>query len=145
MNQTNEENTGLDDARVHVKIKLAALWASVMSCYIYGDYFWLYKPGKLAEIFAGKMAPLGQVTQGVLFAVSFSMAVPAVMIFASVAVGATLNRWLNMTVGLFYTLFVLVTMPGAWAFYMLLGVVDILLTSLVVWYAWRWPRIEMRD
>jgi hypothetical protein len=38
---------GLDDIKIHVKLKLSALWASVMFCYIYGDYFELYKPGKL--------------------------------------------------------------------------------------------------
>ena len=37
----------LEDARIPVRIKLAALWTSAMSCYIYGDYFWLYQPGKL--------------------------------------------------------------------------------------------------
>ena len=31
----------LDDFKVHTKIKLAALWASVMFCYIYADYFGL--------------------------------------------------------------------------------------------------------
>jgi len=31
-------------------------------------------------------------------------------------------------------------MPGAWSFYILLGVVEILLGLLTVWYAWSWPR-----
>jgi hypothetical protein len=37
----------LHDIKVHVKIKISLLWASVMFCYIYGDYFGLYKPGAL--------------------------------------------------------------------------------------------------
>lgn len=28
----------LDDIKIHVKIRISALWASVMFCYIYGDY-----------------------------------------------------------------------------------------------------------
>jgi len=37
----------LDDIKIHVKVKLSALWASVVLCYIYGDYFGLYVPGIL--------------------------------------------------------------------------------------------------
>jgi hypothetical protein len=29
----------LEDIKVHTKIKISALWASVMFCYIYRDYF----------------------------------------------------------------------------------------------------------
>jgi hypothetical protein len=47
----------LDDIKVHVKIKLSALWASVMFCYIYADYFGLWKPGTLQEMLSGKMGP----------------------------------------------------------------------------------------
>ena len=142
MGSTKKAGAPLDDIKVHVKFKLSALWASVMFCYAYGDIFWLYVPGKLQEMLAGKMAPLGQVTQGVLVAVSVSMAIPAVMIFLSLALKATLSRWLNIVVGVLYTLFVLLTMPGAWAFYLFMGSVDVILTLLIVWYAWTWPRRE---
>lgn len=36
-----------DDIKVHMKIKIAALWASLMFCYIYCDYFELYMRRKL--------------------------------------------------------------------------------------------------
>ena len=142
MGSMKKAGTALDDIKVHVRLKLSALWASVMFCYIYGDYFWLYAPGKLQGMLEGKMVPLGQATQGVLFGVSVSMAIPAVMIFLSLALKANLSRWLNIILGMVYTVFVLITMPGAWAFYLFLGSVDILLTSLIVWYAWNWPRQE---
>ncbi len=47
MNGTANTPHGLEDLKINVKIKLAALWASVMFCYIYADYFGLYEPGKL--------------------------------------------------------------------------------------------------
>ena len=50
----------LDDIKVHVKFKIAALWTSVMFCYAYGDIFWLYRPGKLQEMLAGRMPPFGR-------------------------------------------------------------------------------------
>ena len=39
----------LDEIKVHVKFKLAALWTSVMFCYAHGDIFWLYRPGTAGD------------------------------------------------------------------------------------------------
>ena len=122
-----------------MKVKLAALWASVMFCYIYADYFGLYKPGMLQSMLDGKMGPLGKTTQGVLLGTSMMMAIPSVMIFLSVALSPIVNRWLNIIAGAVYTAIILKTMWG-WVFYIFYGVIEITLTSLVVWYAWRWPR-----
>ncbi len=141
MNSNGNIRAELEDATVPVKFKIAALWASAMFCYVYGDFFSLFQPGKLEGMLAGKIAPLGQATQGVLLGVSMSMAIPSVMIFLSLALKPTVNRWLNIIVGLIYTVFVLITMPGAWTFYLFLGSLDMLLTALIVWYAWNWPRV----
>ncbi|MBV9959974.1 MAG: hypothetical protein JO360_16220 [Acidobacteria bacterium] len=130
-----------EDIKVNVKVKLAALWTSVMFCYIYADYFALYMPGKLQGMLAGKMVPLGPVTQGVLVGTSVMMAIPSVMIFLSVALKPKLNRWLNIICGGLYTLIILITMWD-WAFYIFYGIIEVTLTGLVVWYAWKWPRQE---
>src|SRR5271156_670046 len=126
----------LDDIKVHVKFKLAALWTSVMFCYVYGDFFGLYQPRVMQAILHGNMPPLGPVTQGVLLGTSISVAIPGVMVFLSLALPAVANRWTNVVLGAVYTLIMLITMPGAWAFYIFFGIVEIVLTILVVWYAW---------
>ena len=46
--------------QVPVRIRLAALWASLTFCYLYGDYFGLYRPGKLQGMLAGA-GPVGPV------------------------------------------------------------------------------------
>ena len=46
---------------------------------------------------------------------------------------------LNLACGVVYSLIILITMWG-WAFYVLYGVIEITLTTLVVWHAWRWPK-----
>jgi len=48
----------LEDARVNTKTTLAALWASTTFCYIYGDYFELYIPGKLEAMLPESPATL---------------------------------------------------------------------------------------
>src|SRR5437867_7490492 len=112
----------LDDIKIDVKIKLSALWASVMFCYIYADYFGLYVPGKLQGMLAGKMVPLGPATQGVLLGTSVMMAIPSVMIFLSVALRPKVNRWLNIVAGMLFTLIILTTMWD-WKFYVFYGVI----------------------
>ncbi len=133
--------TALDDMKIPVKLKLSALWASVMFCYIYADYFGLYVPGALQRMLDGKMGPFGPTTQGILVGTSVMMAIPSLMIFLSVALKAKLNRWLNLIFGVVYTLIILITMWD-YALYKFWGVLEIILTGLVVWYAWRWPRQE---
>jgi len=134
------ESIALEDTRVPVRFKLAALWTSLMFCYVYCDYFQLYVPGKLQDMLNGEMT-LGAVTQGMLVGTAALMAVPSLMIFLSIVLPAVLSRWLNVGAGLFYaTIMLLILVNGAWAFYMLFATIEIILTLLVVWYAWRWPR-----
>lgn len=131
--------TVLDDLKVHVKLKLSALWAALMFCYIYGDYFGLYVPGKLNGILAGH-GPIGPVSQGTLVATSILLAVPGLMVFLSLVLPPRFNRWLNITLAAFYIAVMIMTLPGAWSFYILLGIIEILLGALTLWYAWRWPK-----
>ena len=141
MNSIKRTGTVLDDMKIHVKLKLSALWASVMFCYIYADYFGLYVPGTLQGMLAGKMGPLGPVTQGVLLGTSLMLAIPSVMIVLSLVLKPNFNRWLNIVIGALYTAIILITMWG-WDFLIFYGVIEIALTGLVAWYAWTWPKHE---
>ena len=130
----------LEDTKVPVRFKLAALWTSVMFCYVYGDYFELYTPGKLQDMLNGEMA-IGTVTQGMLVGTTILMAVPSLMIFLSLVLPAVVSRWLNVGAGLFYAaIMLLILFNSAWAFYMLFATIEVILTLLVAWYAWSWPR-----
>ena len=140
MSTSKTGKTALEDAKVNVKVKLSALWASVMFCYVYGDYFGLYGNGKLAEMMEGKIGPLGEATQSVLVGVSAMMAIPSAMVFLSLAMPPALNRALNLLLGVAYTAIMLMTMRGAPTFYVFMGAIEVLLTLLIVWHAWTWPR-----
>ncbi len=137
------KNTALADVKIDVKIKLAGLWASLMFCYVYGDYFGLYKPGKLDNMLHGRMGPLGEVTQGVLLGTSIMMAIPALMVYLCLAMKPAASRWANIVLALAYAAIMVLTMRGgAWNFYLFYGVVEILLCLLIVGHAWKWPRAE---
>ncbi|MCW3837417.1 DUF6326 family protein [Sphingomonas canadensis] len=131
----------LQDFRPPAKLALSALWASLMLCYVYGDYFGLYMPGKVMAMNAGRMGPLGLATDQVLVAVSLMMAIPALMIAGALLIPAAVGRWLNLVLGLAYTAIMAMTMAGgAPPFYLTLGGIEIAITLAIVWRAVFWPR-----
>jgi hypothetical protein len=84
--------------------------------------------------------PLGPVSESSLVATALLLAVPGLMVFLSLALPPRLCRWLNIALGAFYTAIMLLTMPGAWWFYITLGLIEVVLSLLIVVHAWRWPR-----
>lgn len=141
MSATSASKTALQDAPLDVKIKLAGLWASTMFCYVYGDYFELYVPGKLSGILAGQMAPLGPVTQGVLLGTAIMLALQCVMVCLSLLMKPVLNRWVNIVAGVVFAAIVgAVIAQSGWVFYQMMGAIEIALLMGIVWHAWTWPR-----
>ncbi|MES2129562.1 MAG: DUF6326 family protein [Pseudomonadota bacterium] len=131
----------LEDIKVPIKIQLAAVWTSVMFCYIYCDYFELYVPGKLQGMLDGNMMPLGHVTQGMLLGTAIMLAVPSLMIFLSIMLAAPISRWCNIVLGVVYTLIeLMVVSKSGWQFYIAMGLLEAALTAYIAWLAWRWPR-----
>lgn len=134
----------LQDFKINVKIKLAALWASVTFLYLYGDYFELYVPKKVEGLLNGDNM-LDSPTK--LFIAAFLLLIPSLMVCLSVFLKPFPNRILNIFLGVFYTLFVAlvgVSSISVWrTFYVFYAVVEICLTSLIVWFAWRWERVEV--
>ena len=132
-----------DDIKVHLRFKLFALWSSVMFFYIYGDYFELYQPGKLQSMIAGR-TPFGAISQGVLLGMSAVMIIPSLMPFLSLVLPATVNRWANIVFGSMYSVLMILVIRGGWHYYLFFGVIEIILTALIVWYAWTWPKQPAR-
>jgi len=123
-----------------VRLKLSALWVSVMLCYIYGDIFGFFRQDILSRIVSGKAGFIG--TQRGLLAAAIMMSIPSLMVFLSLVLKPNLNRWLNIILGILYTLIILATMPHAWLYYLYLGVIEAVLTLLIAWVAWTWPKQE---
>src|SRR3954469_14564901 len=138
------KTTSLEDAAVGVRVRLAGLWASILSCYIYGDYFVLFAPSKLERMLGGH-GPFGPVTQESLLAVAAIMAVPSVMICLSLLLSPAVSRWTNIVVAAIFIVFVTFTLRGAsWYFYIFLSAVEVLLKATIIWLAWTWPRQSLQ-
>lgn len=127
--------------KVSTQLKLASLWTSLMFLYIYVDYFHLYMPGKLADIQNGRVYVF-DITPGFLSIALVSLTISALMIFLSVVLPATINRKLNMIVATVYIPYTLYNLAGeAWIHMVFGAVVEVILLGLIVWYAWKWPRV----
>ena len=130
-----------ENVAVPVKLKIAALWAAAMFCYVYADFFMLHEPGRLAHMNAGILAPFGRPTAAIMLGVSVMMVIPSVMVFLSLVLPPSVNRWANMALGSIYSVIIILTMVGAPLFYLFFGTVEVMLTSTIAWYCWTWPRI----
>lgn len=131
----------LENPKVSVKIKLAALWASVTLCYLYGDYFELYTPDKVNSLITGENN-LDSPTK--LLIASIILAISSVMVAASIILKPKLNRILNIIFGTLFTLMMIaigVYSTNEWyLFYVFLAFLESIITALIVWYAWKWPK-----
>jgi len=140
---SNKKSAGiLEDVKINVKIKLSALWVAVLFLFIYVDYFGLLRPGIIEQIIAGEVEGL-QISQVFLLAAMALMTIPSLMIFLSLTLKAKANRWTNIIVGIFQIVILLVFVIGeSWAFYIFGTIVEVVLLSLIVWYAWKWSKQE---
>ncbi len=142
MNTQNATEYFLEDTKVNVKLKLAALWTSSMFLYIYVDYFHLYMPGQMDDILKGKVFVF-DITQGFLLVALISMSIPTLMIFLSVVLPAKVNRWANIISAAVFIPYVLFNLAGlAWTHMVLAAAVEVVLLCLIIRYAWKWPRTE---
>jgi hypothetical protein len=131
--------TVLADPPLSQRLKLAAAWASLTFCYLYGDYFGLYKPNKLQHMLDGA-GPMGPVSQASLLFVALLLVMPGLMVLLSLILPARPGRWVHIALALFFAAFVAITMPGAWWYYLAYSTIEIVLCVLIAWWAWTWPR-----
>lgn len=140
MRTETSATTTLEDTKVNVKLKLAALWSSLMFLYIYIDYFHLYMPEALASIQAGRVHVFDIRQEFIMIAFTF-MSIPSLMIFLSVGLPPKVNRWVNIIVAAIFIPFTLYNLDGvAWPHMIFAAAVEVALLALIIRYAWLWPR-----
>ena len=101
----------LEDLRVPVKLKLSALWATLMFLYAYGDIFAYFRPGFIEDVMDGEVFAF-EINQVFLLAISIYVAIPAVMVVLVLILKAGISRWVNIVVGLIYASTILLSTIG---------------------------------
>ncbi len=146
MNSNKNTTRIFEDVKINVKLKLSALWVAVTFLYVYADVRAFYEPGIIEQIISGEFAEVGITTNQALMLGLITMTPPSAMVFLSLILKASLNRWVNIILGIFYTGFVLITQFGiildTSLNFLYSGIVEVVLTALIVWYALKWPQQE---
>ncbi len=131
----------LVDLQINIKIKLAALWVTLLLIYLYADLFGFYIPGHIDDLRAGELAGF-QITQELLLGFMILMTIPSLMVFLSLTVKPNVNRWVNIIVGILQIIFVLTGILSPNIFFIFASCVEIILLLLIIRYAWTWPSQE---
>ncbi|MHA2095098.1 MAG: DUF6326 family protein [Candidatus Hodarchaeales archaeon] len=131
----------LEDMKINVKLKLSALWVAALFLFIYADYFGLYTPGHIEDIIAGELSGF-TISQVLLLAFMILMTLPSLMVFLSLILKPKVNRWTNIIIGIVQAVFVLGGIADPNLFFVFASSVEVVLLSLIVWYAWTWPTQE---
>ena len=128
------------EARVNIRLKLSALWTSVMFFYVYADLLGFFDAKAMGEIMKGNMGFLGPATQELKLGVAVMLSIPAIMIFLSLVLKANHSRWANIVIGVIYALVAIATLilPSS-LHYKYFESLELLFTGCIVWSAWKWP------
>ena len=129
------EGRGID-----IRFKISALWIGMLFLFAYGDIFGFFRAGVIEEVVGGTISGI-EITQTFLFAVSVYIAIASAMVFLSLVLKPTVNRWANIVLPILYIISILASMIGEdWAYYYFLSIAESALLLLIIRYAWTWPR-----
>ncbi len=129
----------LENPIINIRIKLSALWVVLMLLYIYPDILMFVQPGNIKEIMDGVLDGI-EITQGLLLGGTVAMAISSAMVYLCLVLKPSINRWINIVLGFAYIGMVVAFLPGNWAYYIFNSCLEILVSALIIWHAWNWPR-----
>jgi hypothetical protein len=122
-----------------VRVKISALWASILFVFVYVDLFSLYRADVRADIAAGELAGF-TIGQPFLLGTTAYVVIPALMVFGALVLRPRINRIVNIALSAVYALTIVGGAIGEWSYYVLGSAVEIALLAAVAYYAWTWAR-----
>ena len=131
--------TKLAPAIVNVRLKLSALWTSMLFVFAYVDIFSLYRPDVRADLEAGEIGGF-TINQSFLLATTVYVVIPSLMVFLALVLPPRVNRVANIVLAVVYALTIVAGAIGEWNYYILGSAIEVALLAAVVYYAWTWPR-----
>jgi hypothetical protein len=131
--------TKFEPSNVNVRIKISALWTSMLFVFAYVDLFSLYRPDFRADLEAGEIGGF-TVNQSFLLGTIVYVVIPSLMVFCALILPPRVNRIANIALGLVYALTIVAGAIGEWNYYILGSAIEVALLAAIVYYAWVWPK-----
>jgi hypothetical protein len=131
--------TKLEPFDVNVRIKISALWTSMLFIFAYVDLFSLYRRDFRADLEAGEVGGF-TVNQSFLLGTTVYVVIPSLMVFGALVLQARVSRIANILLGIVYALTVIAGAIGEWNYFILGSAIEVALLAAIVYYASTWPR-----
>jgi len=131
--------TRFESSNVNVRIKISALWTSMLFVFAYVDLFSLYRRDVRADLEAGEIGGF-TVNQSFLLGTTAYVVIPSLMVFCALILRPRVNRIANIALAIAYALTIIAGAIGEWNYYILGGAIEVALLAGIVYYAWAWPR-----
>jgi len=131
--------TRLEAFPVNVRVKISALWASMLFVFVYVDLFSLFRADVRADIEAGEIGGF-TIDQSFLLGTTAYVVIPALMVVGALVLRPRVNRVVNIALSVVYALTIVGGAIGEWSYYVLGSAVEVALLAAVAYYAWTWPR-----
>ena len=131
--------TKLELSNVNVRIKISALWTSMLFVFAYVDLFSLYRPDFRADVEAGEISGF-TINQSFLLGTTAYVVIPSLMVFLSLILRPGVNRIANIALSVMYALTIIAGAIGEWNYYILGSAIEVVLLAAIVYYAWTWPK-----
>jgi len=131
----------LEPLGVNVRVKISALWMSMLLVFLYVDLFSLYRPDVRADLEAGELGGF-TVGQGFLLGITAYVVIPSLMVFGTLVLPPRACRVANLVLSALYALTIVVgAIDERSQYYYVVGsAVEVALLAAIVYYAWSWPR-----
>jgi hypothetical protein len=131
--------TKFQPSNVNVRVKISALWASMLFVFAYVDLFSLYRPDFRADLEAGEVGGF-TINQSFLLGTTVYIVIPSLMVFLALVLRPRIDRIANIALGILYALTIIGGAIGEWNYYILGSAVETALLATIVYYAWTWPK-----
>lgn len=131
--------TKFEPSNVGVRVKISALWASMLFVFAYVDLFSLYRPDFRADIEAGEIAGFA-INQSFLLGTTVYIVVPSLMVFLALVLRPRVARIANIVLGILYAITIIAGAIGEWSYYILGSAIEVALLATIVYYARTWPK-----
>jgi uncharacterized protein DUF6326 len=131
--------TTFEPAIVNVRVKISALWTSMLFVFAYVDLFSLYRRDFRADLEAGEINGF-DINQSFLLATTVYVVVPSLMVFLALVLPARVDRIACIALGVLYAATIVAGAIGEWNYYIFGSALEVALLAAIVYYAWTWPR-----
>lgn len=131
--------TKFEPSHVNVRIKISALWTSMLFVFAYVDLFSLYRADFRADVEAGEIGGF-TVNQSFLLGTTVYVVIPSLMVFCALILRPRVNRIANIALSILYALTIIAGAVGEWNYYILGSAIEAAMLAAIAYYAWTWPK-----